>query len=114
MNRPVPRAACAEAFTIWSVIASRLVGGLGCAFGCALGCALAACSPGGPGPGLDTARELSHVAGLTALGPRPTGSAAAAGAVALIEHELAGIPLEVMPVGDVELPAIEVLGTTFR
>ncbi|MEO6773066.1 MAG: M20/M25/M40 family metallo-hydrolase, partial [Kofleriaceae bacterium] len=42
------------------------------------------------------------------------GSAAAAGAVALIEHELAGIPLEVMPVGDVELPAIEVLGTTFR
>src|SRR6185312_15744787 len=76
--------------------------------------ALAACSTGDPGPGLDTGRELAHVAALTALGPRPAGSGAAKAAVAYIEHALAGVPLEVMVVGDVDLPAIEIGGTAFR
>ncbi|HET9993459.1 MAG TPA: M20/M25/M40 family metallo-hydrolase, partial [Kofleriaceae bacterium] len=44
----------------------------------------------------------------------PAGSEAGRAAVAVIERELAGIALEVEPVGDVDLPAIEVLGTTFR
>jgi len=76
--------------------------------------ALAACSVGEPGPSLDIDRELAHVAALTALGPRPAGSEAARGAVAVIERELAGIVLEVAPLGDIDVPAIEVLGTTFR
>ena len=75
---------------------------------------VAACSVGAPGPGLDPDRELAHIAALTALGPRPAGSAAGRGAVAYLEQQLAGIPLETTPVGDVELPAIEVLGTTVR
>jgi len=75
---------------------------------------LAACSTHGPGPTLDTKRELAHVAALVALGPRPADSPAARSAAQYIEHELAGIPLEIMPVGDVDLPEIEVLGNVMR
>jgi hypothetical protein len=76
--------------------------------------ALAACSVGEPGPGLDTGRELAHIAQLAGLGPRPHDSDAARAAARMIQRELAGIPLEVMTVGDVDLPEIEVLGTIFR
>jgi hypothetical protein len=80
----------------------------------AVAVALAACSTGEPGPGLDTGRELAHVAALTQLGPRPSGGGAAKAALAYIERELGAIPQEVMLVGDVDLPAIVIAGTTFR
>ena len=73
-----------------------------------------ACSVGNPGTGLDTGRELAHVAELAALGPRPHDSDAAHAAAQIIQRELAGVPLEVMRVGDVDLPEISVLGTIFR
>src|SRR6201999_4468905 len=69
---------------------------------------------GEPGPGLDTGRELAHVAALTELGPRPSGSGAAKAGVAYIERALPDVPHEVMVAGDVDLPAIVVAGTTFR
>ncbi|MEO8842033.1 MAG: M28 family metallopeptidase [Kofleriaceae bacterium] len=76
--------------------------------------ALAACSVGPPGPSLDVDRELAHITALVAIGPRPADSAAARKAASYIRTALAPIPLETTPVGDVDLPAIEVLGATFR
>jgi Peptidase family M28 len=81
---------------------------------CALLLALVACSVGPPGPSLDLDRELAHITALVTIGPRPADSAAARSAASYIRTALAPIPLETTPVGDVELPAIEVLGTTFR
>jgi len=75
---------------------------------------LVACSTSGPGPGLDTNRELAHVAALTAIGPRPVDTPASRSAAQYIEHELAGIPLELMPVGDVDLPELAVLDNVIR
>ena len=56
------------------------------------------------------------MAALTALGPRPGDSPASRRAAALIEQVLtgAGIGVERVPVGEVELPAIDVLGTHVR
>ncbi|HEY6038643.1 MAG TPA: M20/M25/M40 family metallo-hydrolase, partial [Kofleriaceae bacterium] len=73
-----------------------------------------ACGTHGPGPTLDTKRELAHVAALTALGPRPADSPASRSAAQYIEHELAGIPLELLPVGEVDVPEIDVLGNVMR
>ena len=75
---------------------------------------VAACSIGPPGPTLDTDREVSHIRELTAIGPRPADSQAARNAASYIRTALGTIPLETTPVGDVELPVIEVLGKTFR
>ena len=66
------------------------------------------------GPGSTSTRALAHVERLTAIGPRPGDSEAARAAAAYIEAELAGAGIEVerVPVGVVELPAIVVLGQT--
>jgi Peptidase family M28 len=78
--------------------------------------ALVACSAGPPGPGIDADRVLGHVAALTALGPRLGDSAASRRAAAIIERVLdgAGIEVEHVPVGEVEIPAIDVFGTHVR
>jgi len=76
--------------------------------------AFVACSVGPPGPSLDVDQELAHITALVALGPRPADSDAARSAASYIRTALVSIPLETTPVGDVELPAIDVLGTTFR
>lgn len=80
----------------------------------ALVLALAACGVGPPGPSLDVERELAHITALVAIGPRPAATDAAGEAASYIRTALAPIALETTPVGDVDLPAIEVLGTTFR
>jgi hypothetical protein len=76
----------------------------------------AACSAGAPGPGVDADRAIGHVAALTALGPRPDGSPAAARAADYIAHALEelGATVERVPVGAVEIPALRVLGRTLR
>ena len=78
--------------------------------------AWAGCSAGPPGPGVDSAQVLVHVGALTALGPRPGDSAQARQAARYIEATLArvGVTAERMPVGVVDLPAITVLGSTYR
>jgi hypothetical protein len=86
--------------------------------------ALVACSAPAPGPGLDTDRVLGHV-DILAKTPRVTGTDEARAAAAYIEHALASAGLrsratdpagwlEPFPVGDVELPAIDVLGEHVR
>lgn len=76
---------------------------------------VAACSAGAPGPGIDTSRVLAHVATLAAA-PRPGDTQASAEAATYIEGQLAaiGVPVERMPVGGVDLPAIDVLGVHWR
>jgi len=75
---------------------------------------VAACSTSAPGPTLDLDRELAHVAALTTIGPRPADTPAARATASYIETALGTIPLEKTPVGDIDLPAIDVLGTRFR
>ena len=72
---------------------------------------LVACSAGTPGPGLDVDRVMTHVDVLTSS-PRVHDTEAARAAVAYIEDHVPGI--ERFPVGDVELPAIDVLGRHVR
>jgi hypothetical protein len=85
---------------------------------------LVACSAGAPGPGLDTDRVLGHV-DILAKTPRVHDTDASRAAAAYIERTLAaagigaraGDPagaLERFAVGDVELPAIDVLGEHVR
>jgi hypothetical protein len=75
-----------------------------------------ACGAGAPGDGVDVGRVLAHVDALASKGPRPGGSQAARDAAAYIERELAssGLRVERMPVGVVDLPAIEVAGRHVR
>jgi hypothetical protein len=59
---------------------------------------------------------MDHVRALTEIGPRPGDTATAREAAAYIERaitEAGGAPIEV-PVGGVDLPAITVMGRTFR
>ena len=74
--------------------------------------ALAACAPDPRGPGVDVDRVLQHVDTLAGLGPRPGDSPTSRAAATYIETQVPGI--ERMPVGDVDLPAIEVLGKLYR
>ncbi|HEY0252300.1 MAG TPA: M20/M25/M40 family metallo-hydrolase, partial [Kofleriaceae bacterium] len=64
-------------------------------------------------PGLDVDRVMAHVA-MLANAPRVHDTQGARDAVRYISGALAPTPLEATPVGDVELPAIEVLGSTYR
>ena len=75
-----------------------------------------ACSAGAPGPGIDTGRAMAHVDALVALGPHPGDSAQAQRAAAYIEAQLRsiGAGVERVPVGSVQLPAIDVLGVRHR
>ena len=59
---------------------------------------------------------MAHVTALTAIGPRPGDSDASRLAAGYIAAQLAdlGIAVERLPVGDVELPRITVLGVTYR
>lgn len=72
---------------------------------------LVACSAGPPGAGLDADRVLMHVNALAAS-PRVHDTEAARAAVAYIEAHVANT--ERVAVGDVDLPAIDVLGGHFR
>ncbi len=73
---------------------------------------IAACAVGPPGPGIDADRALAHVEALAALGPRPGDSPAAQAAAHYIEAQLEaiGAAVERMPVGSVDIPAIDLLG----
>ncbi len=83
---------------------------------------LAACATAAPtSPGIDVDRAVAHVHALTALGPRPHDTPSAAAAAEYIERELAGmggvgggVIVERLPLGDVALPAIDVLGEHIR
>jgi hypothetical protein len=66
---------------------------------------LVACSAGAPGPGLDTDRVLDHV-DILAKTPRVHDTDASRAALAYIESQVGGG--ERVPVGDVELPAIDI------
>jgi hypothetical protein len=81
-----------------------------------LGLVMAACSAGAPGPGLDTDRVMVHVGALLTLGPRPGDSDRSALAIEYLTGELTrlGAKVEKMPVGVVDLPAIEVMGNRYR
>ncbi|HEY3807389.1 MAG TPA: M20/M25/M40 family metallo-hydrolase [Kofleriaceae bacterium] len=74
---------------------------------------LAACATQ-PGPGIDVDRAMADVHALVAIGPRVHDTPGAAAAAAYIERELAAMPVEHVPVGDVTLPAIDVLGEHVR
>jgi hypothetical protein len=76
-----------------------------------LALAATACSAGAPGPGLDTDRVMAHVDRLSEA-PRVHDTEAARAAVAYIEQAVPGT--ERFPVGDVDLPAIDVLGSHVR
>jgi len=75
-----------------------------------------ACSAGSPGPGIDTDRAVAEVGELCAIGPRPGDSPQSRKAAAYIESQLEvmGLHAERVEVGPVDLPAIRVLGTTWR
>ncbi|CAN5891137.1 hypothetical protein BH11MYX3_BH11MYX3_37620 [soil metagenome] len=77
---------------------------------------LAACSAGPPGPGVDVDRVMVHVGSLMVLGPRPGDTAQSREAAAYIEKAVtdAGGTVERFPVGAVDLPAITVMGQTYR
>ena len=76
---------------------------------------LVACSAGEPGRGVDVDRAMAHANALVAIGPRPGESPAAKRAVAYIEKALAEFTTPTRSeVGVVDLPAIDVLGRTFR
>ena len=79
----------------------------------AIAIVLAACSTSTPGPGVDVDRVLVHV-GALAQAPRPRDSQASRAAADYIVAQLAGISVERMPVGAVDLPAIEVMGRRYR
>ncbi|MDQ3341885.1 MAG: M28 family metallopeptidase, partial [Myxococcota bacterium] len=74
--------------------------------------ALVACSAGDPGPGIDVDRALAHARALVAIGPRAGETPGAKTAAAYVAQELPGAARA--HVGTVELPAIEVLGATYR
>ena len=74
---------------------------------------LAACATQ-PGPGIDVDRAMADVHALVAIGPRVHDTPGAAAAAAYIERELAAMPVEQLPVGDVTLPPIDVLGAHVR
>ncbi len=76
----------------------------------------AACSAGPPGPGIDVDRAITHVAALVALGPRPGDTPQSREAAAYIEKAVtdAGGTVERFPVGAVDLPAITLMGNTYR
>ena len=75
---------------------------------------IACVAPGDRAAGLDVDRVLAHV-GALARQPRPGDSAASREAAADIIARLGpGVTVERMPVGTVDLPAIEVLGTRYR
>src|SRR5688572_17266775 len=78
--------------------------------------AVSACRPDHRGLGIDLDRAMAHVEALATIGPRPPGSPAAQKAIAYIEGELGKLELtsERLPVGTVQLPAITVLGNTYR
>ena len=67
-------------------------------------------------PGIDVDRVVTHVHTLVALGPRPHDTPASAQAADYIARELTamGASLERVHVGDVSLPAIDVLGMRVR
>lgn len=73
---------------------------------------LAACSAGAPGPGIDTSRAVAHVEALVALGPHPGDSPGAQRAASYLEAQLQaiGARVERVPVGTVDVPAIDLLG----
>ncbi len=73
---------------------------------------LVACAPDARGPGVDVDRVMTHVEALAgSLGARPGNTDASRAAAAYIANQ---VPVERMDVGEVELPAIEVLGTMHR
>jgi hypothetical protein len=74
------------------------------------------CTTNAPGPGLDIDRVMAHVGHLTSIGPRPQDSDGSRTAAGYIEDELdrVGAVTTRMPVGDVDLPEIRVLGRTYR
>jgi hypothetical protein len=74
--------------------------------------ALVACSAGGPGPGIDVDRAMEHARALVAMGPRAGETPSAKAAAAYVEKHLPGAARA--HVGTVDLPAIEVLGNTYR
>lgn len=74
--------------------------------------ALVACSAGEPGPGIDVERALGHARALVTIGPRPGNTEAARKAAAYVEQQLPGATRA--HVGTVDLPAITVLGATYR
>jgi Peptidase family M28 len=79
--------------------------------------ALAACSvTASTAPGIDVDRVVGHVHALVAMGPRPHDTPASAHAADYIAHELTamGANVERVHVGDVSLPAIDVLGEHVR
>lgn len=77
---------------------------------------VAGCTSPAPGPGLDVPQVMDHAVALTAIGPRPGDSDASRAAAAYIERTLVaeGAKVERFPVGAVDLPAIALMGRTFR
>ncbi len=72
------------------------------------------CAPTSPGPGIDVTRAMNHVEALAAtIGPRRGDTTGSRRAAEYIEAQLPG-RVERFAVGTVELPAIVVLGTTYR
>lgn len=70
---------------------------------------LTACAGPEPDSGLDADRVLGHVVALTDIGPRPTGTAAAARALDYIEAALpSGLERTRLPTGRVALPGVRV------
>ncbi|HEY1546535.1 MAG TPA: M28 family metallopeptidase [Kofleriaceae bacterium] len=67
-------------------------------------------------PGIDVDRVVAHVHTLVALGPRPHDTPASANAADYIARELTamGASIDRVHVGDVALPAIDVLGMHVR
>ncbi|HSD86657.1 MAG TPA: M28 family metallopeptidase, partial [Kofleriaceae bacterium] len=77
-------------------------------------CCVSACAQREPGPGIDVDRALGLV--RTLASPRPHDTPAARVALHTIEDQLTAdnIEFDEMRTGTVELPAIEVLGTSYR
>ncbi len=79
--------------------------------------AVAACAPDDDvrarAPGIDVERVLSHVRALGQWGPRVGDTDASRKAADYITGSIP-MPVERMPVGEVDLPDIVVLGTTYR
>src|SRR5262245_60289467 len=78
--------------------------------------AIAACSAGAPGPGVDMVNVNTHVKALTSLGPRTQDSEASRKAAAYIQGQLELLEEDIrrLPVGEVALPEIRLLGVTQR